>query len=314
MGCGASTPAPPAAVEAPPPVSTVTTGTPESAAIVIDKPATHAAAAASVDPRVADAFKLIDKNSDGTLSKAEVLLALRKHESVRELLGLTTGKEADGSREAFDAAFALMDKDESATISPAELTAYLKDALNPPPPAAPPAPPPLELALQASIKVWGRKVFEQFDTDKNGQLDKTELTRALKALPKAKPTTAPPGAKYMSVEEMIGAMDSDTDGGVDVGEWLANLEKCAGLAAALAEAVNDAGVVEKFRSFEQQKAKRESEIAELEGKMMTASIEETTKLAEEMEEYERQVASLAKKIEEANANYTTRMVKELEGC
>ena len=131
---------------------------------------------------MADAFKLIDKNSDGTLSKAEVLLALRKHESVRELLGLTTGKEADGSREAFDAAFALMDKDQSATISPAELTAYLKDALNPPPPAAPPAPPPLELALQASIKVWGRKVFEQFDTDKNGQYATIQLEAARRSV------------------------------------------------------------------------------------------------------------------------------------
>ena len=101
----------------------------------------------------------------------------------------------------------------------------------------------------------------------------------------------------MSVEEMIAAMDADGSGGVDIDEWLSNLSKCAGLAAALAESVNDSGVVEKFRSFEQQKAKREKEIAELEGKLVTASPEEMEKLTAEMQEYERQVASLAKKIE-----------------
>ena len=66
------------------------------------------------------------------------------------------------------------------------------------------------------------------------------------------------------------------------------------------------GVIEKFRSFEQQKAKREKEIAELAGKMDTASDEEKAKIAEEMAEYERQVASLAKKITEANANAAAR--------
>ncbi len=47
-------------------------------------------------------------------------------------------------------------------------------------------------------------------------------------------------------------MDADGNGTVDLDEWLDNLRKCAGLAAALAESVNEAGVVEKFRSFEQQ--------------------------------------------------------------
>jgi predicted RNase H-like nuclease (RuvC/YqgF family) len=117
---------------------------------------------------------------------------------------------------------------------------------------------------------------------------------------------APPNAKFMSVEEMIEAMDADNSGGVDVDEWLQNLAKCAGLAAALAESVNDSGVVEKFRSFEQQKAKREKEIAELESKLVTASPEEMEKLTQEMQEYERQVESLAKKIEEAAANAAAR--------
>ena len=164
----------------------------------------------------------------------------------------------------------------------------------------------MEESLADAIKSWGKSVFEQFDTDKNGVLDNKELSRALKSLPKTKPTMAPPNAKYMSVEEMVTAMDADGSGGIDLDEWLSNLQKCAGLAAALADAVGDSGVVEKFRSFEQQKAKREKEIAELAGKMDTASDEEKAKIAEEMAEYERQVASLAKKITEANANAAAR--------
>ena len=317
--------------------------------IVEKKPPTVEAENAVIDPRVADAFKLIDKcagallvvgylstlaercvcgsprargshrDGDGVATKAEVLLALRKHESVRELLGLSAAKEGDNSREAFEAAFAKIDVDESATLSPAELNAYLKDALGAQPAAAPPGvpklwegPPPLEVALEASIKVWGTTVFHQFDTDKNGVLDSKELSRALKALPKTKPTRAPPGAKFMSVDEMVAAMDADGNGSVDLEEWLGNLSKCAGLAAALAESVNEAGVIEKFRSFEEQKAKREREIAELESKMMTASPEEMEKIGEEMAEYERQVASLAKKIEEANAN-AARLAAEATG-
>lgn len=238
-------------------------------------------------------------------------------------------------------------------VSPKELDTWLKGAL------AASGPPALEQSLQAAIATWGKSVFEQFDTDKNGFLDNKELGRALKALPKTKPTSAPPNAKYMSVEEMIAAMDADGSGGVDMQEWLSNLAKCAGLAAALAESVNDSGVIEKFRSFEQQKvrrcasvrgragcdktvafsllgrrffaflraisrcvfpgpcpspslflflrqAKREKEIAELEGKLVTASPEEMEKISAEMAEYERQVASLSKKIEEAAANAAAR--------
>ena len=53
-------------------------------------------------------------------------------------------------------------------------------------------------------------------------------------------------------------------------------------------------------------AKREKEIAELEGKLVTASPEEMEKISAEMAEYERQVASLSKKIEEAAANAAAR--------
>jgi Ca2+-binding EF-hand superfamily protein len=205
----------------------------------------------------------------------------------------------------------------ASTASPpptADAAPKASPAADPATPAAPApvpklwdGPPPLEVALESSIRAWGASVFAQFDTDKNGRLDGKELSRALKALPKTKPTAAPPGAKFQTVDEMIRELDGDGDGSVDEAEWLANLSKCAGLAAALAAAVNDAGVVEKFRSFEQQKAKREAEIADLEGKLTAAATaEEQAALAEEMAEYERQVASLAKKIEEADANAAAR--------
>jgi len=304
MGCGASTATPPPPPEAEPPKAAsestgAVTGTGGAAAVLV---ASSAANFDGIDPRVVDAFKLMDKNGDGELSKTEILIALRKQEAVRSLLGLAAVKFSEGEeKDAFEAAFSKMDADASDMISPKELDTWLRGAL-----VSTSGPPALEQSLQKAIAVWGKSVFEQFDTDKNGVLDTKELGRALKSLPKTKPTSAPPGAKFMSVEDMIVAMDADGSGGVDVNEWLSNLSKCAGLAAALAESVSDTGVVDKFRSFEQQKAKREKEIAEIEGKLMTATPEEMEKLSEEMAEYERQVASLSQKIEEAAANAAAR--------
>lgn len=149
----------------------------------------------------------------------------------------------------------------------------------------------------ANISKWGRTVFVQFDTNKDGKLDKKELTRALKSLPKTKPKSMPPGAKFMSVDEMITAMDDDGDGSMDVDEWLANLASCAGLATALAEAVNAEGKVANFRSFEEQKAKREKEVAALKAKESRTEEEEA-----ELKEFEGQIVSLGEKIAEANEN------------
>ena len=94
-------------------------------------------------------------------------------------------------------------------------------------------------------------IEQTMDANSDGQLSKAELLAALKALPRSKPKTMPPGAKFMSVDAMIEAMDADSDGSIDLSEWLDNLHKCAGLVAALAENVNADGLLESYKPEEQ---------------------------------------------------------------
>ena len=112
MGCGASTATPPPPPEAEPPKAAskstgAVTGTGGAAAVLV---ASSAANFDGIDPRVVDAFKLMDKNGDGELSKTEILIALRKQEAVRSLLGLAAVKFSEGEeKDAFEAAFSKMD-------------------------------------------------------------------------------------------------------------------------------------------------------------------------------------------------------------
>ena len=141
MGCGASAATPAAEAKEAPPAkkeeakSTVaeaaeagatTSGSAGEKSVLVAAEATTEYG--PVDQRVAAIFDLMDKNSDGSLSKAECLIALRKQENVREALGISSVTEGDG-KEKFDAMFAKMDVDGNANISLVELNAFLQEVL-----------------------------------------------------------------------------------------------------------------------------------------------------------------------------------------
>ena len=135
MGCGASTAAP-AVTTAPEEKKlaveakggeVVTNDDGVASATIVAKSAA-ATYTGPIDPRVAEAFKLCDKNGDGVLSKAEILIALRKQEAVRTVLGMDAVK-FDDQKAKFDEAFAKMDTDGNDAISVEELMGFLKDAL-----------------------------------------------------------------------------------------------------------------------------------------------------------------------------------------
>jgi Ca2+-binding EF-hand superfamily protein len=147
------------------------------------------------------------------------------------------------------------------------------------------------------VRDWGEKVFRQFDTDKDGNLSKKELLRALRSLPKKKPKTVPPGTKFMSLNELVQSLDSDGDGGIDLQEWLDNLAACAGLAAAIAENINEVGEIPTFLSYEQQQAKLKTDVQEVESRETRTEEDELL-----LEDLKRQILNLQAKIEEAAAN------------
>ncbi|KOO53076.1 hypothetical protein Ctob_012137 [Chrysochromulina tobinii] len=91
---------------------------------------------------IEEAFRLIDKNGDGVLSRTEVIKAVRTNQSVRNILGLG-GVVRQGAcrfesrtREQFEAIFERLDADKSKTVS---LDEFMR-ALLPTEPEAPPAP------------------------------------------------------------------------------------------------------------------------------------------------------------------------------
>lgn len=71
------------------------------------------------------AFLKIDKNKDGSLSRAEVITAVRAEPEIRSLLGLPAQiKQEDGTRDAFEQVFQAMDVDSSKKIDEQEFVAY----------------------------------------------------------------------------------------------------------------------------------------------------------------------------------------------
>ena len=96
----------------------------------------------------------------------------------------------------------------------------------------------LAAKLRASVGSAGLAVFRQVDLDHSGKIDRKELMRVLKQLPK--PEKMPPGAKKMSLDEIVAVLDVDGDGVIDEAEWLAQLEKIPALKASIEQAVDPA--------------------------------------------------------------------------
>jgi hypothetical protein len=76
---------------------------------------------------IEEAFRLIDKNGNGVLSRAEVIKACRASERVHTLLGLPKNiRQEDGTRDLFELVFQELDADGSKSITLDEFTSYLR--------------------------------------------------------------------------------------------------------------------------------------------------------------------------------------------
>lgn len=169
---------------------------------------TNERAEAAIDPLVLEVFALIDKNKDGSLSKAEILLALRKDADVRTALGIDSVQEGE-AKAKFDAAFEAMDGDDNAMINVTELNEYLAGAISlmeydfnrsagkpsaPPPTSASLVDDDPELAAErarhneitAESTAEIEAIFKLLDGDGDGTLDASEL-RAVVAEYEARP-------------------------------------------------------------------------------------------------------------------------------
>jgi Ca2+-binding EF-hand superfamily protein len=72
-------------------------------------------------------FRLIDKNGDGALSRAEVIKACRANEKVHTLLGLPKNiRQEDGTRDLFEVVFQKLDADDSKSITLDEFSKHLR--------------------------------------------------------------------------------------------------------------------------------------------------------------------------------------------
>jgi Ca2+-binding EF-hand superfamily protein len=108
----------------------------------------------------------------------------------------------------------------------------------------------------------GVLVFKQIDTNGSGTVERKELQRMLRGLPKTKPKE---GVKFVPFDDMIAIFDSDGSGDIDLEEWVTNLDKLEGLKAAMESVLDpDTGRLTTYRSFGDQMAKEMGQIKKLE--------------------------------------------------
>lgn len=75
-------------------------------------------------------YQEIDSNLDGKLTRAEIILAIRKNERIREFFstffGIDHVRQEDGTRDDFEAFFQEIDADASRGVSEREFIDYLE--------------------------------------------------------------------------------------------------------------------------------------------------------------------------------------------
>merc|ERR1719379_508436 len=108
----------------------------------------------------------------------------------------------------------------------------------------------------------GVLVFKQIDTNNSGTVERKELQRMLRGLPKTKPKE---GVKFVKFDEMIAIFDTDGSGDIDLEEWLTNLDKLEGLKLAMESVLDpDTGRLTTYRSYGDQMAKEMGAVKKLE--------------------------------------------------
>lgn len=81
-------------------------------------------------------------------------------------------------------------------------------------------------------QLWAKEMFELYDTDQSGSLDRKELVELLKSLPAPEKEVKTLSPWTVTVRGMIESMSDGGEGVVTLDEWLEQIGKCVGLTAA----------------------------------------------------------------------------------
>lgn len=214
-----------------------------------------------------DMFTSLDTNADGKISLDEWIENVSKDDMV-------------GLKAAIDGA---LDPKTGKIVGYQSLEQRLADLIEKRAPLA------AELAaidkqiesIKNSVGSTGVIVFHQIDIDKSGTIEKKELLRVLKQLPKPKSV----GGPKISIEDIMKSLDVDGDGTINEEEWLQKLEDIPALKASIEEAVGPDGKIKGYRSLENQLWKLQQDVIGLEerignGEDGPALVEELTKKKE----------------------------------